>query len=377
MKKVVVLVQSFVILLIFASFAAAAETDVDRLLNLLVDKGVLTGEDAAGFRADLAIVKQDEAAARKEFQITAGKQLKFSGYTQARYQSLNKSGDIDGFDIRRARLDIRGVLTPVYDYRAQIEFGGTKGPFLLDATVVAKFSPGFNVTLGQFKVPLSRENLTSSPKLETINRSQGVEALTARGKDVIGNHNGRDIGIAISGGLLPNEDVYLLDYTAGLFNGSGINAADKNEQKDFAARLVYHPNRKFDIGGSYYNGRGTWGTTSANRNRDRIGVDLDYHLDPVSIKGEYISGKDDTTRKTGWFLQAGYFFKPQKLQGVLKFDTYDADTKISANETNVYTFGITRFFNKSAFLQVNYELKREKGTEIDNNTLLSQFTFQF
>ena len=40
-----------------------------------------------------------------------------------------------------------------------------------------------------------------------IDRSQVVEALVARGKDVIGNQNGRDIGIQIGGGILKKNGI--------------------------------------------------------------------------------------------------------------------------------------------------------------------------
>lgn len=42
-----------------------AENEIDMLLNLLVDKGVITEEDAAGYRAELAIKKQEQKRSRK------------------------------------------------------------------------------------------------------------------------------------------------------------------------------------------------------------------------------------------------------------------------------------------------------------------------
>ena len=93
----------------------------------------------------------------------------------------------------------------------------------------------FNITVGQFKIPFSLENLTSTNKLELIDRSQAVEALAARGKDVIGNQNGRDIGIQVGGSLIKKRNGSLLEYRLGVFNGSGINMADTaNEAKDMA-----------------------------------------------------------------------------------------------------------------------------------------------
>ncbi|MDD5450019.1 MAG: porin [Candidatus Omnitrophica bacterium] len=379
MKMKVFLIVGWITIgvLILTSLGLAAESDVDKLLDLLVEKGVLTKDDAAGFRADLAVKKQEEKEKQKEFNVVAGKPIKVSGYTQLRYRQDHTLNN-DGFDIRRARLDIKGDVTERFDYRTQVEFGGTSGPFLLDATIGYKVNPYIKLLAGQFKVPFSQENLTSSPKLETINRSQVVEALVARGQDVIGNQNGRDIGIQVSGSIFSKMDYALLDYAAGVFNGSGINASDKNERKDFAGRLVFHPFKEWSVGGSYYNGYGSWGTPLRKNDRDRIGAEFAYVKDPLSLKGEYIRGNDGSLNREGWYLQGAYFIIPKKFQGVLKFDTYDSNVDVGENEVNVYTLGGNWYFNKWAFFQLDYELKDETSIkEVDNNALTGQVTLQF
>ncbi len=385
MKILAVFSWVLVAALVIVSVAFAAETEVDRLLDLLVKNGVVTQDDAAGFRADLAIKKQEEKEGQKEFTILAGKPIKVSGYAQPRYQYLEEKGKTDTFDIRRARLDIKVDITERFDYRTQIEFGGTSGPFLLDAYLGYKFDPALKLTAGQFKIPFSLENLTSSPKLETINRSQVVEALVARSKDVIGNQNGRDIGVQASGSFLPIQDYNLVDYAVGIFNGYGINKVDINEQKDIIGRIVFHPLKDWSVGGSYYTGRFTIPLAKAagdarKRNRERIGAEFAYISEPASFKGEYIYGIDGTTAKNGWYAQAGYFVIPKKLQAVFKFDAYDPNDVVENDETYVYTIGVNWYFNKWAFLQVNYEIKDEinKNTkELKNNALTVQATIQF
>jgi len=368
-------------ILIIAPRANAAESDVDKLLDLLVKKGVVTQEEAVGFRADLAVKKQETKDLQKDFAVIAGKPIKVSGYIQPRYQFFREAGKTDSFDIRRARLDVKGEITERFDYRTQVEFGGTSGPFLLDAALGYAFDPALKLTTGQFKIPFSLENLTSSPKLETINRSQVVEALAARSKDVIGNQNGRDIGIQASGSFLPIEDYNLVDYAVGVFNGYGINRLDINDQKDIIGRVVLHPLKDLGVGGSFYSGRFTIPLARSagdarQRRRDRLGAEFAYLHDPISLKGEYIWGADGWTDKDGWYVQAGYFLIPKKLQAVFKFDRYDPNTDLESNENNVYTLGLNWYFNKWAFVQVNYEIKDEKP-EIKNNVLTVQSTLQF
>lgn len=49
-----------VVLISFAHLASAAESEVDKLLELLVKKGVVTRDEATGFRAEIAVRKQED-----------------------------------------------------------------------------------------------------------------------------------------------------------------------------------------------------------------------------------------------------------------------------------------------------------------------------
>src|SRR5688572_1600925 len=71
------------------------------------------------------------------------KNTTLSAYTQVRYQ---KQADAlpDGVDIRRARLDLRSAVSPKWDYRLQVDFGGLS-PKLLDATITYKQAKEFAV----------------------------------------------------------------------------------------------------------------------------------------------------------------------------------------------------------------------------------------
>ncbi|MDD5772433.1 MAG: porin [bacterium] len=314
---------------------------------------------------DSAVVKKDTA---DKFYVITGNPVKLSGYTHIRYRQ-DKSIN-DSFDIKLAGLVITGDIEG-FDYQFHAIFGGSSAK-LLDQWVGYKFNSQFKLKVGQFLIPISQENLTPSVKLETINFSQVVEALVSRSKDVIGNQCVRDVGIQVEGRGL-------FDYAIGVFNGSGISTPDTNNHKDIAGRLVFHPLKNLSIGGSYYTGKYTLSTdtTLSKNTRDRIGAEICYVKDTVSLKAEYLKGKDSVTKKDGWYVQAGYFIIPGKFQNIIKFDTYDPDTGIDGDETDIYTYGINLYFNKSVFLQVNYELKNERGTEISNNALTGQVTCQF
>ena len=97
-------------LLLFSAFAEAQTTN--DILNVLIANKTVTQEQADSIRAEAAIKQQEADANKKSFFVNAAKQMNLSGYTQLRYQNLDEPGKIDGFDIRRARLDLKGNISP-------------------------------------------------------------------------------------------------------------------------------------------------------------------------------------------------------------------------------------------------------------------------
>jgi phosphate-selective porin OprO and OprP len=368
-----------IVLMTFLCSNAKAQQTSEEMINLLISKHLITQTEADSVRAVIAIKAQDDKAKQKKFNITSGKALTLNGYTQVRFQSLQEPTKKDGFDIRRARLDLKGAISEKWDYRMQLDFATS--PKILDATIGFKAGDYFKVTAGQFKVPFSMENLTASNKLESIDRSQAVEALVARGKDVIGNHNGRDIGLQLAGSVFRINDIYLLDYAVGVFDGAGINATDNNENKDIAGRLLFHPVKGFDIGGSYYNGFDNWtiGTPAVAKNqlRRRIGGEMSYTQSDFSLKGEFIQGKDAGVDRSGWYAQAGYYFIPKKFQLVLKYDTYDPDMDKDKNISTNYVTCLSYYFNDFTRLQGSFTYRDEEGTRINNDVIAVQLQIGF
>ncbi|NVO11933.1 MAG: hypothetical protein HXX16_18390 [Bacteroidales bacterium] len=363
------------ILILFVVTLKSNAQSTNDILNLLIANKNITQEQADSIRAEAAIKQQETDANKKSFLVNASKQVQLSGYAQVRYQNLDEAGKIDGFDIRRARIDIKGSISPYWNIRFQADLAVT--PKLIDAYGECKLFDYFNLTIGQFKIPFSMENLASSNKLEMIDRSQVVEALVARGKDVIGNQNGRDIGVQVFGSFLKIDNRYLIDYSAGIFNGSGINISDKNENKSIAGRSVIHPIKGLDLGCSFYSGVDVFGAPSSNHKRNRWGVELKYELKQFSLRSEYIKGYDSNTIRKGWYVQSGYFIIPQKLQFLLKYDTFDPNTSSTNDISTNYTIAINYAFNNWSKVQVGYTFREEQGPSVNNNMGVIQYQIGF
>jgi phosphate-selective porin len=364
-----------VAILLFTSVMAYTQSAND-ILILLVENNIISQHQADSLK-NVAVSKQKEAeAARKSFPVSAARQIHLSGYTQIRYQALDEQAKNDGFDLRRARVDIKGNVNSFFSYRLQTDL--TDNPRILDAYAEIKINDYLNITLGQFTVPFSLESLSSMSKYEVIDFSLVVDALTGRGKDVIGNQIGRDIGVQLGGSLLKSGDISLLEYRVGLFNGTGINISDTaNEAKDVVARLIANPVKGLSVGISYYNG---WGKAiepaadfmGRSQTRNRMGAEASFTSKRWSFKGEYILGKDGTTDRSGWYAMAGYYAIPQKLELVGKYDTYDPDLDTVDNISTRIAAGLNYNFNNWSRIQAFYTFRNEEGESSNNNYLSVQ-----
>ena len=378
-----------------------AQTTTD-LLNLLVQKGTITQREADSIHAEFSEKLKASEHRSDSFPLAIGRLLRLSGYTQIRYQNFQEPTKNNGFVIPRARLDFQGDFSTKWGYRILIDFVGASGvngsaptggalvsPELLDAFIAYKPFDFLKITVGQILMPFSQENLTQDRNLETIDRSQVVSALVARKGDVsnglvdsIGNQNGRDIGLMVNGSLIKIDNHYLVDYYLGLVNGAGINTVDNNTYKDFVGRLILHPFKILDIGGSYYNGFDKFTSSpTINQERIRIGIEFALNYDQLSVKGEWIQGKEGDANQIvhqGWYLQGSYFLWPKHLQGVFRYDTYDPNTaKSKVEETSdYYVFGLNYFFNVWTKIQTEYSYRTE-NPGVHNNVFMVQLQLGF
>jgi len=373
---------------VFSLFTGYSQNTND-VLNLLTQKKVISQQDADSLRADVAIKQQNADPAKATTTILSNKGLVLSGYTQVRYQNFQQPGNVDGVDIRRARLDLNANASKVWGYRLQIELAAT--PKILDAYAEYKPNDYIHVTVGQFKAPYSQEGLTSSNTYEFIDNSQVVGALTARGgtgvpTDVIGNQQGYDEGLQISGNFLKINDLSLIEYKAAVINGSGLNVGDNYKFKDVVGRLVLHPIKGISLGGFAYNGQGYYNNgvivapakaaIVTNHERSRFGAEFSVEYFGAALRGEYISGKDGTILRNGYYVSAGYFVFPKKLQLLFRVDSYDPNTSKTKVTTTNYTPVLNYYFNTTTRLQLAYTIKNETPY-VKNNVAVVQLQIGF
>lgn len=214
---------------------------------------------------------------------------------------------------------------------------------LQDAIINYKLSDSWSVDFGQKKIPFSMEALQRTSELDTLERA----LFLSQGKfgDV------RDLGAWI------NYKQPELEVTAAALNGLGEsqNQKDTNEQKSFGVRAVYKP---ASVKGLQFGAAGVSGTGPADKKKERLGLEAMYRGQALTLKSEVANAITDGKRGSGWYGHVGYKFQP-KLEGILRYDTFDPDRSLGGDDTRDWILGVNYFVQGyETFLQFNVVNRR-------------------
>lgn len=281
-----------------------------------------------------------------------------SGYIQPRYTQTDPDDDsfTGSFGVRRARVTVRGDAHQDFAYYLQIDFAGSSTR-LVDGWIARRFSPLFTVTAGQAKAPFGRQQLISDSGLQFVDR--GI--LDPRFNPA------RQPGVWVSGGVAEAQ----VTYSAGIFNGEGLNVA--NDDKDFmrVARVMWTPLGSYAIEESSLDFpeqprlalglavlSTTVGTTSPY-DALRVGGEAAFKVQGFSAVAEYVqerltagAAQLDTH---AWYAQAGYVVRPG-YELALRYSTIDPDAPVASNaDQKEKGVALSRYFDGHAMkLQADF-----------------------
>jgi len=330
------------------------------------------------------------------------------------------------FNLRRFRVTWDGnAFRPWLLYKFQIS-GDNNGNFQLrDAYLDFAYNTLFVPRPGQFKVPFSREELTSSSELQLVERSIVNEEFAL----------GRDRGTAIYG-VLGNYIVY----GAGVFNGDGRNGSSADSNLLYAGRIMLTPccgelkyGGDFPAGGDYKIepnfgerdrpliaiGAAVAGIPGLNIGRKTPDSDIDERFGEIfggdviaagnaeadvisftadanfkywifSLEGEYhlrnIDPKEGGFKKVtdqGFRVQSGLFVAPEFMEIAGRFAYIDFDDDVDGRDSRwEITPGLNLYLSKSHKykLQFSYSFIRDEDTDgqkFDQNVFLTQLQAYF
>lgn len=305
--------------------------------------------------------------------------LTFFGYIQPQFSAHFTEPATNTFQFKRARFGVRGRASRSFSYYFSIEasdfISADGNMYLLDAFVTYDKHKWIKASVGSFKQPFALENIQPCYGLMTIDRSMVVNQIVSPQ---------RDYGLMLLGGDATTK----FRYRAALMNGRGLGVVDNNTKKDIIGNVVYVPFDFLQVGASFRYGYPN------NNEDDRVSYGFEFLADyeGFALQGEYIHDTGDYNRaagggcgsvpvelgenRQGAYIMLSYMSKI-KLQPVLKWEYFDADTDIKyLGYTEMLTVGVNYFFNDKTRLQVNYQNVSETPT-IKNDALLLQMQIKF
>lgn len=335
--------------------------------------------------------------------------LKLGGLLQIQADGGDKGdkrfgSDNERFYLRRARLNATATFQEDFEARVETELAGSLGEAnamraqLTDGYLLWKAHPEVQVQAGQFKTPFGYEQLASDPRLYTIERSPGNDRLTL----------GRQIGAQVAGDLLDQR----VRYAGGLFNGTSVNSSSNDNSKfTLVGRLSAVPlapakdstGPRLALGFNGYASDDDQLTgqpgefkfnTSTNKTADNIftgertgwGADAQFSVSRFELWSEYLAARyepdnavpADEVNAEAWYTQASWYFLPNRLQGLVKFDTFDPNTDAGQDRTDTWTIGLNVYLRDHDLkLQFDYLSSDLQSTGTTDDKYLARLQGMF
>ena len=280
--------------------------------------------------------------AGKETKLALGGLMQILGETgnapDARYAGIG-----DRFQLRRLRLSVAGAFAEDMAFKVESDFGnaavagnsGARGQ-LTDAFVMWTKYPALKLEAGQFKTPFGYEQLVADPKTLFVERTVANDRLTV----------GRQIGTMALGDLFGKK----LNYSLGLFNGTGVNnGANDNTKFMTSGRLaatVYDGKRgtqpvRLTVATDFFNtvDKGTF-----TGRRTGYGADAQLTAGPTETGFEWLRNDSHPVAglpvtAEGWSAYTAWNIAKQ-WQAVLRYDDYDSNIALPNTTTREWTWGV-------------------------------------
>lgn len=312
---------------------------------------------------------------------TLKERISIGGYAQVGYTYDDASeGSNNEFDIKRVILLTEGKITDRWSVVFQYSFANTAK--VLEAYSEYRFLPQLKVRVGQFKTQYTIENPMSPCDQELINCNAQVVAYLAgiNGSDPLyGASTGRDLGLMVHGDLFGK----LMSYNIAVMNGQGMNMKDRNNRKDIVGGLTVNPLEWLSVAGSFINGKGCAIATSDynpdiavgdsyTRNRWAIGATVETR--PVSLRTEYLAGKDGHVKSDGYYAVASFHVLP-KFDIIASYDYFNRNKAIGDKQSN-YVAGVQWWFYPRCRVQAQYTYRDPRQGE-GSNLLQAQIQVRF
>lgn len=363
-KKLAVAVSGAVLLMAGQFALADSTTDI---VDALVMKGVLTEEEgrliSKGHTAKAKVTpvaKEKDGALFLETPDGNGN-VSIGGRIHFDYRHFDDNGEsnnalsstaatpsavqADTFDIRRARITTKFKFAKYYSGEVTINTVGAVNVLDVGYMDLAWFEKA-KFRFGQFKMPFSLEQLTSSNNIDFIERSFVDAYIPAKevGLQLFGSPTkGMTYALALSNGY-------------GSANSTAAELDNRQDGKDVIGRLTYNfaeamgdKEKVMHLGASFSAGESPL-TSGFGGNRSTESRGLSFFTQPVISP---IGQSDKTQTRTRWNLEGAFAFGATKLQAQYTRQNHEFYSNFESLDRNI----------DSGYVQVLHTLTGEKWAD--------------
>ncbi len=281
--------------------------------------------------------------------------LSLNGRIQLDYRTFDGADALvaDTFDVRRAYLTAKGKFYDYYTFDVTGDFGSTSGVPTALALDVAFLNIAWwkqaEFRFGQFKMPFSLEEQTSSRFIDFQERSMGNVLVPAKERGIMLHgepFKGVNYGLALSAGQGKNtNDVNNVVDSNDVIGRVAVNFAEMFDQKD----AVYHLGAAFSDGTRAVSAPATGRTegrginfftaaaftglgTAAELDRSREGFEAAVAYGPIKFQTEYLSDNFEGTSAAGiafdrstdvYYASLGWLITGEKYADAYKGGKFD------------------------------------------------------
>lgn len=283
-----------------------------------------------------------------------GYRLNISGQLQTRYvanfRDDNNTDDFaHGFQIRRAKVGFAGDINRDWFFHVRGNFDRDGGDFELDYGYAGyRFANGNKLTVGQFKLPLLREELVSSGKQLAAERSVTNEAFTQNySQGVMLEHETETwrFGVAFSDGLDSSNTDFNSNENTSQFTVSGegdyaftgrfeyLFQGNWRMFEDFTAAKGQDFGAMMGAAAHWQESENTNDPADIDRDTFQFTVDLSLEGDSWNLFGAYIGrytnltalgASDEDFYDQGFIVQGGWRFA-ENTEVFARYDAIIAD----------------------------------------------------
>lgn len=317
--------------------------------------------------------------------------LKFDGHLQTRYifnHSDGTTGDVNesGFQQRRAKIGFAGhVYDPALTYKLKAGFERSGGAFILEeAWLRYAFCENYFVQVGQFKGPFLHEELVSSTKQLTAERSNVNEFFTldySQGVAVGAVYNNWNWTLMVHDGREADNVDFAADSTD-LAVAGRVEYLVAGSMKQFDDFVPWSKDPGFGVmvGGAvdYENGEGGTGSAFDWEHMVQYTGDISVEMFPFGFyfayvgrtveydpgQGPALSAGSDDAHQWGLVAQGSIFLVADKWDVFVRYEHLDYDaimeltgtgsvtplppavTTVAGDTQDIYTFGTNYYFKK-------------------------------